>query len=124
MEPGEIVALISVIGSVLVGCGTMGISALVAKSQARKDYIDSLQGAIIALQSENQRLTDRLRDYEARIDRLEKALDAKDDGYKLLEDSLRISGEAILNRDRQIVDLERQMVGLRARLKTLEAKRP
>lgn len=117
MDSGELVAVISVLSSVIVGTGTMVISALAAKAQARKDFISSLQSTIASLQGENQRLSDRLQELYARYERLEKDYDARDESCRLLEGSLRVSNDAVAERDAKIKNLERQIVVLRAKLK-------
>lgn len=120
MTGGEIIAIITAAGSLVIGVISGIVAATTARSAARKDFVASLQSTIESLQHENQRLFLRLQEYESKLARMEAEIEVRDKRIEVLEANLREATVSRSDREHRIRELETELVSLQAKVQVLE----
>ena len=113
MSGGEIAAIITAIGSLILGMVGILISALTSHNAARKDELESLRATIESLQKENSRL-------QARLNQMDEEIAERESRITALESELR---QAVESRERRIQELQAEVTELKDKVSVLEGKR-
>lgn len=122
MSGGELIAIITAAGSLIIGVISGIVAATTARSAARKDFVASLQSTIESLQHENQRLFLRLTEYEGKLDRMEAEIEERDKRILVLESALRDATQGRTDREHRIQELETELSALQSKVTQMDKR--